>query len=242
VSEITDVTGWRIDELARRSGESVDTIRFYQREGLLEPPRRAGRTALYGPGHLRRLEQVRTLQTRHLSLAAIRSLLSHSRVALAETLFATGAGDYTRAQLAEVSKLPLDLVQELEDVGLLITPARLGRESYDDADARLLATVRQLLALGLTRPFVVRLAGIYADGFATMHEQVLRLFTEPTADTAEDLPEVQELLAGRVREVLPMVEAILDHTHQRTVQRLTVDGLAYEEATEAAEAEGIATD
>ena len=67
---------WRIDDLAHRSGLSVDTIRFYQREGLLDPPTRRGRTAVYGPAHLHRLEQIRDLQCRHLSLAAIRGLLA----------------------------------------------------------------------------------------------------------------------------------------------------------------------
>jgi MerR family regulatory protein len=29
--------GWKIDKLAQRAGISVDTIRFYQREGALQP-------------------------------------------------------------------------------------------------------------------------------------------------------------------------------------------------------------
>ena len=29
---------WRIDELAQRAGLTVDTIRYYAREGLLAPP------------------------------------------------------------------------------------------------------------------------------------------------------------------------------------------------------------
>ena len=42
------MTEIRIDELARRSGLTVDTIRFYQREGLLPPAARAGRAKVYG--------------------------------------------------------------------------------------------------------------------------------------------------------------------------------------------------
>src|SRR4051812_33660343 len=77
---------WRIDELGQRSGLSVDTIRYYQREGLLEPPVRRGRTAVYGPAHLHRLEQIRELQARHLSLAAIRGLLATERLGPAGSL------------------------------------------------------------------------------------------------------------------------------------------------------------
>ena len=36
---------FRVEELARRADASVDTIRFYQKRGLLMPPRREGRVA-----------------------------------------------------------------------------------------------------------------------------------------------------------------------------------------------------
>ncbi|MEU5880431.1 MerR family transcriptional regulator [Spirillospora sp. NPDC047279] len=60
-----------VDELAARAGVSVRTVRFYAGRGLLPPPRLRGRTGLYGPDHLARLELVRELQTLGLTLAAI---------------------------------------------------------------------------------------------------------------------------------------------------------------------------
>src|SRR5687768_12664482 len=50
----------RIGELARQAGVDVQTVRYYEREGLLEAPARTGsgyRT--YGPQHLERLNFVR---------------------------------------------------------------------------------------------------------------------------------------------------------------------------------------
>ena len=38
------MSDWRIDELAQRAGVAVDTIRYYQREGLLPSGERSGRT------------------------------------------------------------------------------------------------------------------------------------------------------------------------------------------------------
>ena len=67
--------GWKIDELAHLSGISVDTIRYYSREGLLPDAQRDGRGLIYGPSHLERLKQIRQLQEKHISLAAIRDLL-----------------------------------------------------------------------------------------------------------------------------------------------------------------------
>ncbi|MGK5557354.1 MerR family transcriptional regulator [Actinomadura kijaniata] len=60
-----------VDELAARAGITVRTVRFYAGKGLLPPPRLRGRTGLYGPGHLARLELVRELQALGLTLAAI---------------------------------------------------------------------------------------------------------------------------------------------------------------------------
>ncbi|MFC0037808.1 MerR family transcriptional regulator [Actinomadura rayongensis] len=60
-----------IDELASRAGVSVRTVRFYAGRGLLPPPKLRGRTGLYGPEHLARLELVRELQALGLTLAAI---------------------------------------------------------------------------------------------------------------------------------------------------------------------------
>src|SRR5689334_21987629 len=64
-----------IDELAERSGVTVRNIRFYAGRGLLPPPRLRGRTGLYGPDHLARLELVNELSALGFTLAAIESHL-----------------------------------------------------------------------------------------------------------------------------------------------------------------------
>ena len=47
---------YRVEELAAETTLPVDTIRYYQNQGLLPPPRRVGRNAIYGEGHLERLD------------------------------------------------------------------------------------------------------------------------------------------------------------------------------------------
>lgn len=64
-----------IDQLARRSGITVRTIRFYAGRGLLPPPRLRGRTGLYGADHLARLELVSELSALGFTLAAIENHL-----------------------------------------------------------------------------------------------------------------------------------------------------------------------
>jgi DNA-binding transcriptional MerR regulator len=65
---------WTIRELAAESGVPERTIRFYISRGILDPPLRGGRGAAYGPAHLKRLKEIRDLQSKGLMLADIARL------------------------------------------------------------------------------------------------------------------------------------------------------------------------
>lgn len=64
-----------IDQLSARTGVSVRTIRFYAARGLLPPPQLRGRTGLYGPDHVARLELVVELSALGFTLAAVETQL-----------------------------------------------------------------------------------------------------------------------------------------------------------------------
>lgn len=63
-----------IDEFARRCDTTVRMVREYQTLGVLLPPEKVGRTAVYGEAHLARWKAVARLQERGYSLAAIADL------------------------------------------------------------------------------------------------------------------------------------------------------------------------
>ena len=67
--------GYRLIELAARSGVSARTIRFYQSIDVLPRPDRHGRAAIYRDEHLERLRLIAELRDRGLTLGAIRDLL-----------------------------------------------------------------------------------------------------------------------------------------------------------------------
>ncbi len=67
--------GYRLAELAARSGVSVRTIRFYQSVDVLPRPDRQGRVAVYRERHLERLRLIAELRDRGLTLGTIRHLL-----------------------------------------------------------------------------------------------------------------------------------------------------------------------
>lgn len=66
----------KIGELAKRTGCLVETIRYYEREGLLSPPARSsGNFRLYGSAHLERLHFIRRCRSLDMTLDETRTLL-----------------------------------------------------------------------------------------------------------------------------------------------------------------------
>lgn len=67
----------RRGELAERSGCNIETVRFYERQGLLPaPPRTAGGHRDYAPEHLKRLTYIRRSRELGFTLDDVRSLLT----------------------------------------------------------------------------------------------------------------------------------------------------------------------
>ncbi|MBA3562581.1 MAG: helix-turn-helix domain-containing protein [Gammaproteobacteria bacterium] len=65
-----------IGELSRRSGVNIETIRYYERIGLLPPPPRTeGGHRLYPDNHLKRLVFIRRSRELGFTLDEIRNLL-----------------------------------------------------------------------------------------------------------------------------------------------------------------------
>ncbi|MHB1327797.1 MAG: Cd(II)/Pb(II)-responsive transcriptional regulator [Gemmatimonadales bacterium] len=69
---------FQIGDLARRTGCQVETIRYYERQGLLPKPGRSpGNYRVYGPGHVEQLAFVRHCRSLDLTLDEIRTLLRY---------------------------------------------------------------------------------------------------------------------------------------------------------------------
>ena len=67
----------RIGELARRTGCRPDTVRYYEKEGLMPPPDRSdGNYRLYNATHLARLAFIRNCRALEMNLDEIRALLA----------------------------------------------------------------------------------------------------------------------------------------------------------------------
>jgi MerR family mercuric resistance operon transcriptional regulator len=108
--------GLSIGRLAERTGTAPDTIRYYERLGLMpRAPRSAGRHRYFGPVHVRRLLFIRRARGLGFSLDAIGSLLSLAapgrRSCASVRKLALGHLTDVRARLAELQRLEAALAE-----------------------------------------------------------------------------------------------------------------------------------
>jgi DNA-binding transcriptional MerR regulator len=197
----------RVEELARRAGVSVDTVRYYQGKGLLDPPRRAGRIAWYGPDHLARLERIRTLQERGFTLAVIARLLDGEldeadEALLTEMVAHDGHGadalhratpvpvqsdggaegapverTFTLAELAAETDVPLALLKAVEAEGLLIPRAVAGEDGYTDEDVESARAGLVLLEWGVPLGELLDVARRHREATEAVARDAVSLFS-----------------------------------------------------------------
>ena len=114
---IDRVTGpLTVGQLAARAGVRADTIRYYERSGLLpEPNRTDGDHRRYGPADLDRMLFIRGAQRLGLRLAEIKVLLAVRDTGVcpcgpAETLLSEHIGEIDR-EIARLARLRADLAR-----------------------------------------------------------------------------------------------------------------------------------
>jgi DNA-binding transcriptional MerR regulator len=228
------VSDWRIDELAQRAGVAVDTIRYYQREGLLPSGERSGRTRRFGPEHLERLERIRALQSRRFSLAAIRALLERDDPGgLAGLLVGSEEATYDHDELLEAAGVDAALVRDVTEAGLLRDPAEHGRSAYDADDVNVLRAFADLGGLAIPHPALVEVARIYAQGLDEIQRRVVEVFTFVDSHCWDDehAQQFRSLFSAEMERFARDVRIIADYTQQRNLQRAVLHKIEEHSAT-----------
>jgi MerR family copper efflux transcriptional regulator len=91
-----------IGRVARQAGVGVETIRYYERRGLLERPRRThGRYREYGAETVRRLEFIRRARAQQFTLKEIQQMLD---CLSDEGEFCASAKELIRAKIEEIDE------------------------------------------------------------------------------------------------------------------------------------------
>jgi DNA-binding transcriptional MerR regulator len=230
-------TGLRVEELARRADVSVDTIRFYQKRRLLPPPRRDGRIAWYGPGHVERLARIKDLQRRGFSLVIIRRLLEGELDPADEPLaaaVATAEGPpetfLTVDELGARAGVPRQLLDAVVQEGLLVPRLEDGEARFTSADVEVVAAGLRLLETGLPMPELLALARRHhAETRVTAEEAVAMFDThvrQPLLRAELDDEDRAERLVAAFRILLPAVTALVAHHIERVLLVVAQEHLA----------------
>jgi DNA-binding transcriptional MerR regulator len=221
------VDRWRVEELAERADVSVDTIRFYQKRRLLDPPVREGRVAWYGSEHLERLARVRELQTQGLTLALIGRVLTgdldatDAPLAVAVAVAEAPEEFLTLAELAERSSVPPALLEAVAREGLLVARLHDGGERYTSSDVEVVRAGLALLETGFPLSDLLALAREHNDATRDVAEQAVALFdrhvrTPLRASNLSDDDKARQLVEA-FRTLLPAVTTLVEHHFRRVL-------------------------
>ena len=186
---------WGVDELARRAGLPVRTIREYQTLGVLPAPRRRGRVGIYGTSHLVRLELIGRLQARGYSLAGIRDLLGAWRdgADLGEVLglapdqlvhLDEPGVPATLDQLATV--LPALVPDRLDELLATGTIEACGPDRYCIPSPSLLQLAIDALGAGYATRQVLALLHAIGQAAGTVADATIALLGDPPPDADRD--------------------------------------------------------
>lgn len=166
---------YTLDELAKAVGMTARNVRAYRTRGLLPPPERAGRRAVYTDMHLHRLLAVRSTLAQGVPLNMIVKWLSNGRE---RDLGRANSGPPPRGVRRGRKPMDPDLTQRLVDadahaIGTLV---ELGVITHDDAfllfSPDLLATILELNAARFPLPRLLQLCVVVAQAGADIASEL----------------------------------------------------------------------
>jgi DNA-binding transcriptional MerR regulator len=117
--------GYRIGDLAHATDTRVETIRWYEKQGLLpRPSRTAGNYRIYGDAALARLSFIRRARDLGFSLDQVRALLDLAEKGDADC---ASVDVLAAAHLAEIDRKVADLMRLRGELSSLLASCKGGR-------------------------------------------------------------------------------------------------------------------
>ncbi|MEM9203153.1 MAG: isochorismate synthase [Actinomycetota bacterium] len=207
---------YHVEALADEAGVAVDTIRYYQREKLLAPPRREGRRAFYDAAHLERVREIRNLAQQGFSLAQIRSLSDPERAGLLVDLAEQNAADpdLDKTELARRAEVPEFIVDVVVSAGLL-NPVGEGGEQRFSADAvDMLVAARTLVNEGVSLEELTALAMRHATHIEDVVDDAIELFKRNSDAKGRDREDLVEMM----HRLVPVASSLVGQHFERTLR------------------------
>ncbi len=217
-------TRWGIDELSRRAGLPVGTVRLYLRDGMVPAGRRVGRSMTYGVSHLNRLIRIRQLKAANFTLTAIKRMIDEGQFVMLDRVFGTDRRPRSCQELAEEVGVEPGLVGMLESIGFLAAPADRGAADYDGGEASVVQAVAQLIEMGTPPAVLSVVLPLYVRHMRALEADLVGALSGP-ADADHELPadvvtDYAKRTARNHEAFLHRWDVVVDYLHHRMIQRL----------------------
>ncbi|BBY17409.1 MerR family transcriptional regulator [Mycolicibacterium litorale] len=233
---------YRLDDLARLAGTTTRNIRVYRDRGLLHPPLRVGRIALFNDTHLTRLRLITSMLDRGYNISHVHEMLSAWEqgkdlgdvLGLENAIAGTWAAEKPQSMpLAEAAKLIDDEKAFDRMVGLNLI--RVDGDTATVMRPKLLEAFREIREYGVTAdklidihvavlPLVDQISTILVQAGAEQVQDIIK----PGASLPDDT-EVAELITMLVRfrtQAVATVAATLATSIESTIEGLVSHMLA----------------
>ena len=233
---------FRIDELAREVQMTTRNVRAYQERGLLPPPRRSGRVALFNETHVARLKLIGSMLERGYAMAHIQEMLTAWEegrgigdvLGLEDALVNPRAGD--RPETTTVAKAR-ELAGGKAELDLLVSA---GLVSVDGTKAvllrpGLLKNFEEVRRYGLAMEELVALHQVLTPGIeeiartlvAAGAARVAQDWKPGDAPSSEDMSELIEMLVRfrtlAISSVMATLEGAIENDIRERLTDLLVD-------------------
>ncbi len=193
----------KIGDLAKATNTNVSTIKFYVKEGLIQPACKTGpNMAYYSADCIARVQLIRSLQKEHYyPLSVIKRTLEHSDSqmeikfldAIHKVDYASSSKTFSLTEAAKMSRLTKEQISFLTQRGLIRPEVAGKRQRYTDQDLQTMLLIRRRMDAGI--PFSESVSSFL------IYEQALRVAAKADVDLfiSEALMEVSPNAKDAVR-------------------------------------------
>ncbi len=164
----------KISELAKATGTRVSTLKYYVKEGLVQPVSKTSHNmAYYHPDCVARVQLIKSLQRNHYyPLSVIKRMLTDSdaddaEIALLDVIhkadYRSSGKRYSFSEAVKMTRLSRDQVERVVDSALIRPETDGKRCTFSDTDIQVLLLIRRRIDVGIPFEESVSAFRIYLD-------------------------------------------------------------------------------
>lgn len=229
---------WLVDDLAALAGTTARNLRAFQDKGIIPPPDKRGRRAVYGEAHLYRLKLVLRLQGRGFSLNGIKELIDAAErgsdvreligldSAIMNPLAQVNStpGTLTKSQLLRMfgyKSMPKALLRQAVELGFLVPEG----ERYRVGDTVMLKAAADLVSNGIALSDLLGIAGRLRENMDRMADDVTWSLSKSIDSYGSNIPPPEDMqrIMALIQLLRRLVEPVLLFEGKRSIERASAD-------------------